>query len=365
MGRYKSRELIHFGVDYVKCQIAPKGDKLHRKLRLSANSNFVMYDKDTIIELLPHEASKITKEFGRFFQIRDRSTGVNIAFVGIGGASSGAVKRSDFLEVTGQGLVLRGGYRYFVDMMDRLDLSIVKYIRVDVCMDIWVDTQYLIDYIITDAVKGKTKTPFYTKGIVHALYIGEKQLAKNTYQFMRIYNKKLDSSQKEKEWLYWPEYKNHPNITRLEVEIRRDKACFLTTAKLLSVDYLFGVCVRTFYPLNNQFFGFLALEDFKKVEETGGIWKKRIASQARRREWQELYGKSFRDDKEFRQWKATFVSYAKRLYSNGMTLDDIDDLIRANIEKNDRIDNVYSENIQRIEQGGEIDPDDSHDIVEE
>ena len=134
-----------------------------------------------------------------------------------------------------------------------------------------------------------------------------------------MYNKKLDSINKKKEWLY-DEFKDIIDITRIEVEIRRDKACFLTTEKLLSTDYLFGVCVRTFYPMNNQFFSFLHEEDFKKLEEKDGIWKKRIRNHAERKILQDLYGCSFKNPKEASTWKATFIAYAKKLYVNGTSV---------------------------------------------
>ncbi len=326
MGAYRSRELAHFGVDYVKCQISTY-EKLHKKLRLSANSRLSFYDDFTIIEILPE---MMTEEYERFYQIRDKATNVSLAFIGLGGIKKWMITRSDFLEVTGTGLILRGGYQYFVDFARALDIKIWKYIRVDICMDVKVNTQYFLETIIKDYGVDKTRVPWYTKGIMHALYFGEKMLSKNTYQFIRIYNKKLDSINKWKEWLY-EKYAGVTDVTRLEVEIRRDKACFLTTEKLLSTDYLFGVCVRTFYPMNNQFFSFLHLEDFKRTEEEDGIWKKRLRNRAERKELQDLYGCSFKNPTEKKKWIATFVAYSKKLLVNGMSLSEIKEIIDINL----------------------------------
>jgi len=318
MGRYKSRELVHFWIDYVKVQIKTEGT-LHKKLKLSPNSNISYFDNYTIIELMPE---MMEGEFSRFFQIRDIETNVSIAFIAIGWQKKWNITRSEFLEVTGQGLILRGGYKYFVDMMKKLNLSVEKYLRVDVCMDVNVNTQYFLETIAKDFWEKKTRTPWITKGVIHAMYYGEKQLAKNTYQFMRVYNKRLDSINKAKEWLY-EQYKDCKDITRLEVEIRRDKACFLTTEKLLDTDYIFGVCVRTFYPINHQFFSFLHLEDFKKVEETDWIWKKRLRKQAERKKLQDIYGCSFKNPKEEKAWEQTFLAYAKKLLVNGISMEKI------------------------------------------
>lgn len=329
MGRYKSRELVHFGVDYVKAQIKSENPKLHNKLRLSVNSNISYYDDYTVIELMPE---MMATEYDRYYQIRDKATNVSIAFIWLRGKTIWNITRSDFIEITGQGLIIRSWYRYFVQMLEDLGLSIIKYIRADVCMDINVNTQYFLETIAKDYAEKKTRVPWYTKGILHAMYYWEKQLSKNTYQFMRVYNKKLDSINKGKEWLY-DGYKDIHDVTRLEVEIRRDKASFLTTEKLLSVDYLFWVCVRTFYPMNHQFFWFLHLEDFKKVTEKDGIWKKRLRNQAERKILQDMYGCSFKNPREEKQWKATFIAYAKKLYVNGTSISALKELIDLNLRE--------------------------------
>lgn len=327
MGRYKSRELVHFGVDYIKVQIEVKKWKLPRKLLLSRNTTMSYYDDDTIIELMP---DMMSWEYKRFYQIRDAHTNVSLCFLAIGWEKKWMLTRSDFLEVTGQGLILRGWYQYFVDMMKAFKIKIWKYIRADICMDIAVDTQYFLETIVWDYYKKKTTTPFITKGIIHALYVGEKQLKKNTYQFIRIYNKKLDNINKAKEWLY-EQYKDYTNVTRLEVELRRDKACFLTTEKLLNVWYIFGIIVRTFYPMNNQFFSFFHQEDFEKLVEKKGIWKKRVAALAERKRLQDFFWIGFKNEKEKNTYIKTFISYARKLHINGLWIEKLKWLIDENV----------------------------------
>jgi len=327
MGRYKSRELVHFWVDYVKAHVEIQWEKIHQKLRLSANSNISYYDEYTFIELIP---DMMSAEYGRYYQIKDKATGISIAFLWLNGHKIGNITRSDFFEVTGQGLIIRSGYKYFVKMAEDLNLKIIKYNRVDICMDININTQYFLETIVKDFWEKKTRTPWYTKGILHAMYYGEKMLSKNTYQFLRVYNKKMDSHNKGKEWLY-DNYQWLQDVTRLEVEIRRDKAVFLTTEKILNTEYLFGVCVRTFYPMNNQFFSFLHLEDFKKVIEKDGIWKKRLRNQAERKLLQDMYGCSFKNPKEKKQWQATFLAYAKKLYVNWCSVLELKTLLQENL----------------------------------
>lgn len=331
MWRYKSRELLHFWVDYAKAQIKTP-ERLSRKLLLSPNSNFTLLDPYTILELMP---DWFHGNYKKFFAIKDIKTNANLCFLAIKWKKIKWINTqyADFIEITGQWLILRSWLKYYIEMLKKLRLEITKYVRVDVCMDINVNTQYFLDTIIKDFHQKKTKTPFYTKWIIHALYIWEKQLKKNTYQFVRIYNKKLDNIIKWKEWLY-SEMKNINDVTRLEVEIRRDKAQFLTTEKLLDLNYIFGVCVRTFYQMNNQFFSFLDIEDFKKVEEKEGIRKKRIENQAENKKLIENFWSSFKNPQEKSTTIATFISYAKKLYINWIPKNQLIDIINMNIDEN-------------------------------
>lgn len=86
------------------------------------------------------------------------------------------------------------------------------------------------------------------------MYFGEKSREKNTYQLIRIYDKKADSaSAKHKEFLY-PGHDQYEHVTRFEIELREDLAKFWTVEKLQDINYIFAVMIKKFYRYNYQFF---------------------------------------------------------------------------------------------------------------
>lgn len=136
-------------------------------------------------------------------------------------------------------------------------MFIEKFIRVDVCLDlINVTVPYIHDRLLSDECKANKSKVFYDKkeGKEQTIYFGEKSREKNTYQLIRIYDKKADSAgSKHKEFLY-PEYDKYDNVARLEVELREDLAQFWTVEKLLDINYIFAVIIKKFYRFNYQFF---------------------------------------------------------------------------------------------------------------
>ena len=80
---------------------------------------------------------------------------------------------------------------------------------------------------------------------------------------------------KKKSFLY-PDYDEYKDVTRLEVEIREEKARYWTEDKLTDINFVFAVIVKQFYKFNYQFFGFLKFDDFvKQAKFERSLWKER------------------------------------------------------------------------------------------
>jgi hypothetical protein len=181
-----------------------------------------------------------------------------------------------------------------------------------------------------DRIQNKTKTIIEDSGITETIYIWKKKKTENTYQLLRIYNKKLDTKKKGKEWLY--NYKDIEYITRFEIEIRRDKAKFWDVSKLLDPNYLFSVIVNTWYPYNYQYFKFLHEEDFIKIYESKSLYYNRLENTANKKERFDKHWKDWFDDKDKEKTIKTFVSYAKRLYKNWINLNKMLEILQNNID---------------------------------
>ncbi len=349
MWRYKSRELLNTWIDYFKVYLKDyeRGKTRLRKKGLSLNSTIWEIDKDTIIEFQPN----LIKDFGFCYVIKDKDTQTNLAFLCLSkGEGKGFIVRNSFYEVTGQGLELRGGAKYFINLLFFLWFEIEKFTRVDVYFDLIVDVNYIHNTILIDRLKGKSKTVFEEGGKTETLYIGKKKKTENTYQLLRVYNKKLDNKKKGKEWLYSQyktksekgeeiEYKDIKNITRFEIEIRRDKAKFWTVDKLLSTDFIFSVIVKTWFPFNYQFFKFLHEEDFKRIIDNKSVYNDRLQSIARKKKWFDTYGTDYFDDKDKRKTEKIFVAYWKRLFKNWISLEKMCEMLKNSINFDDKMEN--------------------------
>jgi len=193
-----------------------------------------------------------------------------------------------------------------------MKFDIVQFTRVDICLDLVnVSVPYIAETIIRESDKKNISKIFFDKkeGKEQTIYFGEKSREKNTYQLIRIYDKKADSNGKNKEYLY-PEYDKYENVTRFEVELREDLAKFWTVEKLCDINYVFSVIVKKFYHYNYQFFGFLKFDDFlKKKKEEKSIHRERMEKIEYRKKHMEKYGSSFDSDEKRLLWIATFATY--------------------------------------------------------
>ena len=314
MGRYKSRELIHFWVDYFKVSIDKINDKPRLdSLGLSVNSNFYFIDDDTYIELKQFDS--LDNKYKGYYEIRDKNTNIALWFILISnGRKLGAVTYDSILEVSGQGLILREAW-YYLELIKWLWYKTIKYKRVDICMDILTNTDYIIKNILLPKVKNKTITPFIKGGIYETLYIGNKSKSSNTRQIIRAYNKKLDSINKGKSFLY--DYNDYKDVTRIELELRRDKAQFIDDKKLLDLEYLFWVYYNEVYKINLQFFKFIKYWEFKKALSLGSKLEARKKKKREERlERQIKYGNDFKNELDEKKSRGNFIAYGKKLYKN-------------------------------------------------
>ena len=310
--KFKNRKLIHFGVDYFKSYIEFKYTPKIFKLWLSQNSNIFFYDDETYIEL---QSPDLYKQFEKYFIIKDRKTNINLWFVIIPKVwKVWAITYNNIFEVSGQGLILRK-LKFYFDFIKWAWFKIEKFKRVDICFDLEENINYINDRVINKYIKWKTIEPIIKKWVLETLYIWERNTKKNTYQVIRIYNKIIDTKAKNKEFLY--DLDNIKDLTRFEVELRRDKAKFFTPEKLLNDDYLFSVIVKTFYKMNYQYFKFLHLEDFKKIRNLNdSLYESRKIAIEKRQKNFILYWKDFKNDSDEQRTLKIFINSAKRLYKN-------------------------------------------------
>lgn len=311
-GRFHNRKLLHFGVDYIKSYIEYDYKPKLYKMGLSANSNFAFLNDDTYIELLP---SDMYKWFERYYVIVDKETKASLAFIMIPKVwKVGAISYNNVYEVTGQGLLLRD-IKFYFDIIKWLWFKIDKFKRVDLCFDMEEDIEYYYKRVLDKFIEDKTGQTIKKKWVVETIYIWERNTKKNTYQLIRIYNKKLDTKVKGKELMY--DYKAKDFVTRFEVELRRDRCKFLTEEKLLDDWYIFSVIVKTFYKMNYQYFKYLHLEDFEKVRINESTRQARKNAIKKRIDRQNEFWKDFYNSTEEEKIIKLYITYAKRLYWNG------------------------------------------------
>ena len=100
MGRYKSRELLHFGVDYLKGEIfggvgyfAP----------LSKNTNFIQRKKEGVF----FEKMEGAKKYDMYIRCGDQKTGITLFFLLLNYEEKkyGSVEIKNKVEITGQGFI--------------------------------------------------------------------------------------------------------------------------------------------------------------------------------------------------------------------------------------------------------------------
>lgn len=330
MWRYKKRWILHYGIDYFKCVISRNMPSLLSTL--AEWSNFLFIDNETRIDLL----AWFNSDYVFYFIISDVKTKVNLAFIWIWGKNS----HRDFFEVTWQGLMLRGWESYFLWLREYLGFEINFFTRIDICLDLPnVTVDYLYQKIIWNEHKKNVSKIFYNKkkGIEETIYFWEKSRKKNNYQLIRIYDKLLDSKKKKKEWLYWEEYKECESVTRLELEIREEKAKFWTVDKLQNQNFIFSVIVKQFYKFNYQFFWFLKFDDFLNYKKlSNSLHYERLKKIEKRYESFLKFWQDFFDDKERKQRLNVWLAYSKRLIGNGFTYEQLIDTIKLSLQEENK-----------------------------
>ena len=350
MWRYKARELAHYWVDYIKSYIKiPDKNILYS---LSANSNFKLFDywiNKLIIELLPLAVDK----YKRFYQIRFNS--ISIAFIWSDWVEKGNNIANDFIEVTGQALNIFW-LDIFYFLMENFDLWFVKYKRIDFCFDIFMKMDYFYNSILWEKhKKSVTAINQSKKNWVETIYFWQKMLKKNNYMLTRIYNKIVDTVKKEKLFLYNErndEKGNIRDVTRFEIEAREDLAKYYKFNDLKNDNIVFARLVKSFYKLNVQFFKFLDFSAFKKYADKERKEKKQILY--RIKNWDEIktisvhqdrikkklqeqkdflkYGKTILNESELKSSLTMFISYAKKLYKAGYSVEKLAEIIKINTD---------------------------------
>lgn len=325
MWRYKKRGLLHYGIDYFKCIITRNEDSLLKTL--SSNSNFLFIDNDTRIDLV----SWINWDYLKYYIISDIYTKVNLAFIWYWWKNS----CRNFYEITWQGLIIKWWVEYFLQLREYLGFEINYFTRIDVCLDLPnVTVDYLYQKIIDKKHKINVSKIFYDKSWwEETIYFWKKSRKDNNYQLIRIYNKLLDSKKKKKEWLY-PDYKDNEAVTRLELEIREEKAKFWTVEKIQDINFIFSVIVKQFYKFNYQFFWFLKFDDFLNYKKlSNSLHYERLAKINKRYESFIKFWQDFFDEWEKKQRISVFLAYSKRLIGNWFTFEQLQQMIELSIQE--------------------------------
>lgn len=343
MGRFQRRKSIAFAIDLLKCYVEADADTGCRLYGLSENSETMGFDADTYARFVPHLAGK---EFEKYIEIIDRPTNQRLAFLlKKNHSNEGYVERKDVFEVTGTGCTMRP-MKYWISFLRALRLEITGFKRVDIALDLELPTDYLckkVFFPVLEARKRQTWKPYYKDGLATGAEIGEKNPKKNTWKYIRVYDKILDTREKKKEWLYGFGDRGIKELTRIELELRRDKCKHFHEEYLTDPDALYGIFKNEVFFLNWQFLKFIKEEDARRcweshVVEEFGTWEKlsltageKKAAAVRRLNRMVDYGNPFADEY---QAKAIFKAYAKGLYVGGTTLEELCELAAIAVREN-------------------------------
>lgn len=138
--------------------------------------------------------------------------------------------------------------------------------RFDICSDFTLP----IDVILSKfwPLKQKWSLFIWKKGNIETKYIGEKKMSQNKRQIIRIYNKIEDILGKWKNRLY-QDYLIYDNITRIEIEFRRELSKNYTIEELFVDENLLGIMKNYFKKHTNIFetIGVEAISLYKKPKE--------------------------------------------------------------------------------------------------
>lgn len=122
--------------------------------------------------------------------------------------------------------------------------------RFDVCLDLLIPIEKITQSFNTTKQRWATFIGEWWK--IETQYIWEKQKSLNKRQILRIYDKKKDILVKWKNTLY-QDYLLRKDITRMELEVRRELAQNYTFEELLIPENLLGLLINYFEKHTNIF----------------------------------------------------------------------------------------------------------------
>lgn len=126
--------------------------------------------------------------------------------------------------------------------------DLYKCYRFDICLDINMD----INLVLSDFNDLNTGTEFKKKWNIETRYIWESNKYRNKRQIIRIYDKILDITKKNKHKLY-KEYLAEEYVTRLELEVRSELARNIDYTELFS-DVILSWIFRNYFKKHTKMF---------------------------------------------------------------------------------------------------------------
>lgn len=82
---------------------------------------------------------------------------------------------------------------FYRKLIDVLGYQIDGFQRVDIALDVPINTDYVCTKVLMPNLEGKTYKPWIRNGKVETLDIGEREQKKNTWKFVRVYDKVEDT----------------------------------------------------------------------------------------------------------------------------------------------------------------------------
>jgi len=128
------------------------------------------------------------------------------------------------------------------------NFNLKRCIRFDICIDLLVD----INDFLKNIDNVKTSRIYKKSGKIEIYYIWEVKNGLNKRQLIRIYNKKLDLTQKKKFNLY-KDYFTYDNITRIELEVRAELANNRNYEDVFDDSLLIGIFKNYLYKYTKIF----------------------------------------------------------------------------------------------------------------
>jgi len=348
--RYKTREIAHYWIDYIKANIKITEKSIINWL--SVNSNFLNFDYNSFqcyIEKMPMN----NINYYGFFCVKIEN--VNLAFIWIWGKKNWNIITSDFIEMTWQWLnIFWVDFFYF--LFEFLNLEFKSYKRVDFALDLFLNINYFYKRILKEEKKEKISNIFQSKkNWIETIYFWKKEIIVNTYWLSRIYNKILDSVKKEKLYLYNSRIDDkwkYKDVCRFEFEARSDLCKYYNFDYLKNEEFIFNRIRKSFYSLNNQFFKFIDFDMILKYSQKEKEEKKQIILNIKNWDLNErpmtinqekilnklieqnnflLHWKTILDKEKLNITIKTFVSYAKKLKNNWFNEEKMIELLKNNV----------------------------------